>query len=72
MLATSPFSLSVCRVFLRIPRARHTRTVVDIFATRQTILPCSDGVKVSSILVDTPDFLVTCYSDILVTFALFV
>jgi len=72
MLTTSPFSLPVRRVVLRIPRARHARLVADVFATRQTIWTCRDGMKVASILVDTPntpDFLVTCQRHILVTFA---
>jgi len=33
MLATSPFSWSVCRVVLQIPRVRHTRLVADMLAT---------------------------------------
>ena len=50
MLATATFSLSVCRVVLQIPRARHARLVVDMLATRQTILTCRDGLKVASIV----------------------
>ena len=51
MLATNLFSLSVCRVVLQIPRARHARTVADMLATRHTILTRWDGLKIARILV---------------------
>ena len=54
MLATNPFSLSVCRVVLQISRARHARILLpfaDMLATRQTILTRWDGLKIARILV---------------------
>jgi len=67
----------VARVVPQIPRVRRTRLVADMSATRQTILTCRDGLKDASILAafssdtsDTPDFLTTHVSDILVTYML--
>ena len=52
LLRCSAARLSVCRVVLQGPRARHVRVVADILA-RIVVAYSSDT-------SDTPDFLVTC------------
>ena len=44
--------LSVCRVVLRLPRARHAQLVADLLARILVASSCD--------MSDTPDFLVTC------------
>jgi len=54
LLQCSAARLSVCRVSLRIPRARHARLVADMLPTvrhAKTILTCRNGLKVANILV---------------------
>jgi len=49
--ASSLFSLPVCRVILRIARARHARLIASMLAIRPTILTWWDRLKVANILV---------------------